>query len=214
MPAEHSVDRKVDRRPLILGAVFYVLAMAFWYVGAVSLGYGEAESRHDPSSLWMYTRRATMIGLSLLLPILGQSPGVREYGFRITPRYLVLAVGIGLLIGLGNRGGYPPTSIELVLGALLHTLAVEMYFRGYWIKLLEQYTASFWKPILISGSLYGLHFLTIHATYRLPAWGILPFVLLFASLGTLFGWGMRKSGLLCAWLMHFVGVLDFKSLLR
>jgi membrane protease YdiL (CAAX protease family) len=203
-----------DRRALWLGCGTFVLAMIGWYVGSVVTGWGEAESRHAPESIWMYVRKATMIALAVLLPILGKTPRVSQFGWRMTPRWFAITVVAGLFIGWGNRGGYRPESVALIAGAAFHTFAVELYFRGYWIKLLECYTQRFWLPILISGALYGVYQITVFAIVQRPAWQIALLMLMFTALGIGFGYAQRKSGAVSvAILMHFIGVLSLKELL-
>lgn len=201
------------KRALIVGALAYLTFHAFAYVMAVRLGFGEAESRHDPASLWMYLRRLSMVAMALLLPRLIGGPSAREYGWTLPSRWLAIAIALGLVIGLGNRGGYQMTSVALVAGAAFHAFAVELYFRGYWLRLLEQATTGKGWPAFGCGLLYGLSTLTWYATYHreMPPWG---FVLLFTSLGAAFAWAKQRSNsVLIAWVMHFVGVLNLKPLL-
>lgn len=201
------------KRALLVGSVVYLAFHALAYVIAVQYGLGAAESRHDPSSLWMYLRRLSMIVLALVLPSFAGGPVAREYGWTLPSRWLAIAIAMGLLIGLGNRGGYELGSVALVAGAAFHAFATELYFRGYWLTLLERVSSSKWLPAFGSGLLYGLSTLSWYATYHreLPPWG---FILLFSSLGMTFAWSKQRSGsTLVAFVMHFVGVLNFKPLL-
>lgn len=201
------------KRALWVGAGVYLAFHAFAYVMAVQQGLGAAESKHDPASVWMYLRRLSMIAIALWLPRLAGGPLPREYGWALPSRWLAIAVGLGLLIGFGNRGGYELTSVALLLGAAFHAFATELYFRGYWLTLLERASSNRWLTAFGSGLLYGLSTLTWYATYHreLPPWG---FILLFSSLGMTFAWSKQRSGsTMIAFVMHFVGVLNLKQLL-
>lgn len=198
------------RRALFAGAFVYLAFHTLAYVMAVMLGFGEAESRHDPASIWMYVRRLSMIAIALVLPRFAGGPSVKEYGWTVPLRWLAIAIALGLVIGFGNRGGYQMTSVVLVAGAGLHTFATELYFRGYWLGLLERASANKWLPALGCGLLYGLSTLSWYAAYHreMPPWG---FILLFTSLGAVFAWAKQRSGsVLIASIMHFVGVLNLK----
>jgi hypothetical protein len=199
------------RRALIVASTTYLVFHGIAYYFAVISGYGEAESAHDPSSIWMYVRRASLIGMALVLPRLDGAGGP-DYGYSVSPRSLAWACGLGLVIGFGNRGGYELTSLALVAGAAFHTFATELYFRGYWVSVLERAACSRKVTIATSGLLYGLSTLTWFAAYHreLPPWG---FILLFTFLGAVFAWAKVLSGsVLIAAIMHFVGVLNLKSL--
>ncbi len=201
------------KRALTVGVAVYLTFHAVAYVVAVELGFGEAESRHDPASIWMYLRRLSMIAIALILPRFVGGPAVKEYGWTLPSRWLAIAVGLGLVIGFGNRGGYQMTSVALVAGAAFHAFATELYFRGYWLGLLERASASKWLPAFGCGLLYGLSTLSWYAAYHreMPPWG---FILLFTSLGMAFAWAKQRStSVLIAWIMHFVGVLNLKPLL-
>jgi len=201
------------KRALLLGALVYVAFHVFAYVVAVQNGLGEAESRHDPGSLWMYLRRLSMIAIALVLPRFAGGPLAKDYGWTLPSRWLAIAILLGLVIGFGNRGGYQLASVALVAGAAFHAFATEVYFRGYWLGLLQRASSSKWLPAFGCGLLYGLSTLSWYATYHreLPPWG---FILLFTSLGMAFAWAKQRSGsVLVAFVMHFVGVLNLKPLL-
>ncbi|MCP4575383.1 MAG: CPBP family intramembrane metalloprotease [Deltaproteobacteria bacterium] len=204
-----------SKRAFTLAWVTYALLMAGCYYVGVTLGYGEAEGKHDPSSLLMYVRRLVMIGLAIGLPILAAGVKVRGYGWTISFKWLVISIFlVGIPIGWFNRGGFVPTSVLAILLALFHTFATELYFRAYLIKTFERHMKGFWGPVLLSSLMYGVSYLTVHRTWQWEkGWQIGAFVLGFTVLGILYGALYKKSGsFLVPFIAHFLGVLKYKEL--
>jgi hypothetical protein len=62
--------------------------------------------------------------------------------------------------------------------------------------------------------MYGIFYLTVWTTWGLPLIGKIIFVFLFTSLGILFSHTYKKSGsFLAPWMMHFLGVLNYRLIL-
>jgi membrane protease YdiL (CAAX protease family) len=174
---------------------------------------GKAESLHEPSSLWMYARRGLMIFFGLVIPWLRGKDNLTAFGWKAESKWIFITIGAGVLIGLGNKGGFYPASLMAIILALFHTFATELFFRRYLLKTFSDSFRSFWPPIIISSFLYGLFYLTVSTTWGLPLAGKIIFVFLFTGLGILFSYSYKKSGsFLVPWLMHFFGVLSYRML--
>ena len=174
---------------------------------------GKAESLHEPSSLWMYARRGLMIIFGIVIPWLRGKDTLAAFGWNITIKWLAIAVGVGLLIGLSNKGGFDPASPVAVILALFHAFATELFFRRYLLNTLSHSFSTMWPPILLSSFMYGLFYLSVWTTWGLPIPGRIIFVFLFTGLGILFSYSYKKSGcFLVPWLMHFFGVLSYRML--
>jgi membrane protease YdiL (CAAX protease family) len=72
-------------------------------------------------------------------------------------------------------------------------------------------TKGFWPPVIASSLLYGIFYMTVWPIWNRPFGPNLLFVGLFGGLGIIFGSCYKKSGsFLVPWLMHFLGVLQYK----
>jgi len=175
---------------------------------------GKAESLHEPSSLWMYARRGLMIFFGLVIPWLRGKDNLTAFGWKAEPKWIFLTIGVGVLIGLGNKGGFDPASLIAIILALFHTFATELFFRRYLLKTFSDSFRSIWPPIIISSFLYGLFYLTVSTTWGLPLAGKIIFVFMFTGLGIVFSFSYKKSGsFLVPWMMHFFGVLKYRLIL-
>jgi hypothetical protein len=194
-----------DIKALYLPLGTFVVSMLVWYVCSVELGWGEAEAEHDPASVWSYFRRGWMIALAVGLPLLSRQGGFKSYGWRVTLPWLLVAVVIGLVQGMTNRGGFE-MSVIAVLGSAYHSFAVEIYFRAYMIQAFSRAFNGFWPPILLSSLMYGLFYLSVY-----PAMQENPFVFyvpFFTVLGIVFGFIYAKSkSFLITWWCHWAAVL-------
>jgi membrane protease YdiL (CAAX protease family) len=156
-----------------------------------------------------------MIFFACVLPLLCGQKGVAAYGWRITLRWLAVAVGVGIMVGFGNPGGFDPMSAVAIVLAAFHTFATELYFRAYLITTFARYCKSFWTPIMLSALMYGVSYLTVYNIWfhQWPYFKIVA-VGLFTGLGILFGYSYRKSqSFPVPWMMHFFGVLKYRMLL-
>ena len=117
-------------------------------------------------------------------------------------------------VGFGNRGGFDPTSLLAIVLAAFHTFATELYFRAYLMTTFARHCKGFWTPVLLSAVMYGLSYLTVYNIWFHPLpWFKLVGLLLFTSLGVVFGYSYRKSeSFPVPWIMHFFGVLKYRML--
>ena len=190
-----------------------LLAILSFFV-AIGCGHGPAESAHDPSSLWLYARRMLLLGCACVLPVLTGGPGVRTYGWQLSPRWAAAAVVIGVCMGFGNRGGFSPLSGAALLLAVYHAGATALYFRAYLISTLQQYLRSTWAPVVISALTYGLFYLSVWTTWAQPGAGKVTLVALFTAIGLLYGYCyIRAKSVLVVWIMHLLSVINYRLLL-
>ncbi len=121
---------------IALTAYVFLLILAF--ILSIGLGFGEAESMHDPSSPLLYLRRVIMVIAALALPWVtrGQSPSA--LGWTLSVKWIGISLAVGLFMGFSNPGGFNPKDPLAVLLALFHTFATELFFRGYLFKTFER----------------------------------------------------------------------------
>lgn len=188
-----------------------LLAVSFWF--SIYLGYGPAESAHDPASLWMYVRRVLLLACALVLPVLAGGEGARTYGWRLTLKWLLIALPIGIALGFVNPGGFDPSLVSAILLAGMHTFATELFFRAYLVTTLSVFFKKFWPPIIISSVMYGIFYLTVATVWEKNGWLKLIFVGLFTMIGLLYGYCYKKSqSFYVPWIMHFFSVLNYNLL--
>ncbi len=202
------------KRDLVLAIGSYLFLMIIAIKFSLIDGLGADESAHLPTSVWMYVRRIIMIVFACVLPLLCGQKGIAAYGWRITRRWLLISVGIGVFIGFGNPGGFDPLSFVAIVLAAFHTFATELYFRSYLITTFAKYCKGFWLPIVLPALMYGLSYLTVYNIWvDRGAFARIAFVVLFTSLGILFGYCYRKSqSAHVPWIIHFFGVLKYKMM--
>jgi hypothetical protein len=201
------------KKDLIYALSAYSALLVLSFVMSIMMGYGKAESLHEPASLWMYGRRLLMIVIGIGIPWLRGKDTLSAFGWRLSVKWFSISIAAGLLIGLGNKGGFDPASLIAVILALFHTFATELFFRRYLLKTFSALFTSLWPPILLSSFMYGLFYLTVWTTWGLPVPGRIIFVFLFTGLGILFSYSYKKSEcFLVPWLMHFFGVLSYRML--
>lgn len=199
------------KKEIIFAIGSYILLFILCFMFSVFLGLGEGESQHSPASLWLYARRVGMIIFGLIIPWFRQKDNFAAFGWKAETKWIFITVGVGLFIGLGNKGGFDPVSPVAIMLALFHAFATELFFRRYLLTTLSQSFNSMWPPILISSFMYGFFYLTVWTTWGLPLGGKIIFVLLFTALGILFSYSYKKSGcFLVPWIMHFLGVLNYR----
>jgi len=202
----------MKRETLFAISTFAVLFIVS-FICSIVLGMGKAESLHEPSSLWMYARRGLMIIFGLIIPWLRGKDNLTAFGWKVGSKWIFITIGAGVLIGLGNKGGFDPASPVAVILALFHTFAIELFFRRYLLKTFSALFTDMWPSILISSFMYGLFYLTVWTTWGLPVPGRIIFVFLFTGMGILFSYSYNKSScFLVPWLMHFFGVLSYRML--
>ena len=195
-----------------LCAYAVLLLISLW--AALFCEFGIAESAHRADSLWLYVRRALLIACAVGIPPATRRKGVTEFGWRLSKDWLIIAIILGLLIGIGNKGGFDPRIPSAVLLACFHAFATELFFRGYLITVFSGCFERFWPALLLSSALYGIFYLTVWTAWVQPLYVKALFVLLFTALGVLFGYCYKKSGsLLVPWIMHFLGVLQYRMLM-
>ena len=202
------------KKELIYGLVAYSALLVLSFVMSIMMGYGKAESLHEPASLWMYGRRLLMIVIGIGIPWLRGRDTLAAFGWQVSLPWLLCTLGIGVLFGNFNPGGFDPRGPINVLLALFHSFSTELFFRRYLFKTFENYFARLWPAVFLSAILYGLYYLTVWKTFEKPGLGRGAFiVILFTFLGTVFAFSYKKSkSFFVPWLMHFFSVLNFRLL--
>jgi hypothetical protein len=192
---------------LLIAILGYILLWALSWWAAIARGWGPDESAHEPTSGWLYVRRLLLVGLALSGISLVGGASLASLGWAFSP-WLLLALGLGALMGSKNKGGFHPTGpVPLVL-ALFHTFATELYFRGYLFHHLGGLVGGWALPL--SAGAYGLYYLTVHTVWAGGRRGRLAGVILFTTLGLVFaGLYSLADSFLAAWLAHFAAVLRF-----
>jgi len=192
----------------------YILILIIAFFASIVFDLGEAESRHDPSSLWMYLRRGLMIIAAMALPWFTKRENPLALGWGLSVKWTIIAVLVGIAIGFGNAGGFDPRGFLAIILAIFHTFATELFFRGYLNRTFAAAFESPWLGIILSAFLYGIFYLTVPPVWA-QAWiGRILFVLLFTILGIIFAYGYKRSGsFFVPWIMHFFGVLNYRLLI-
>jgi hypothetical protein len=201
------------KKELIYALAAYSALLVLSFVMSIMMGYGKAESLHEPASLWMYGRRLLMIVIGIGIPWLRGRDTLAAFGWQLSVTWFFIIVAAGGLIGISNKGGFDPASLIAVILALFHAFATELFFRRYLLRTFSALFTGMWFPVLLSSFLYGLFYLTVWTTWGLPMIGKIIFAFLFTGLGILFSYSYKKSGcFLVPWLMHFLGVLNYRML--
>ena len=201
------------KRDACFALTAYVFLFVLSFILSINLGLGKAESIHDPSSSLLYLRRGLMVIAALAIPWFTKRQPLSAFGWKLSLKWVFISVGVGILVGLGNKGGFNPRKPVAIALALFHTFATEIFFRGYIFKSLETWLKGSWSPILLSSLLYGLSYLTVYPIWHQSLAGNIAFVFLFTALGVLFAYSYKKSGsFFVPWMIHFFGVLKYGSL--
>jgi predicted Abi (CAAX) family protease len=201
------------KREIVYAIIIFIVLFVVAFFFSILSGMGKAESLHEPSSLWMYVRRGLMIIFAIVIPWIRKKDSFLALGWKPPIKWIAIAIASGFVIGFSNKGGFKPNDPTAILLALFHTFATELFFRRYLLKTFSESLKSFWLPIFLSSFLYGIFYLTVWTTWGLPLIGKIIFVFLFSGLGILFSYSYKKSGsFLVPWMMHFLGVLNYKLL--
>jgi len=201
------------RKDISLALEAYILLLVLSFLMSIVLGLGKAESLHEPSSFWLYGRRALMVILAVAVPWLTGKKIISVLGWKLSIKWALISLSVGVCIGFSNPGGFDPRRPTAIILAFFHTFSTELFFRGYLFRTLASSFKRLWTALLLSSVLYGFFYLTVWGTWTLPVGGIIIFIALFTTLGMLFAYAYRKSGsFLVPWMMHFFGVLKYSSL--
>lgn len=202
-------EERMGRDTLIaLTAYVFIFILAFTL--SIGMGFGAAESMHDPSSPLLYLRRVLMVIAALAIPWFTRGQPPAALGWTLSVKWIAISVAVGLFMGFTNPGGFNPKDPLAVLLALFHTFATELFFRSYLFKTFERTLGGVWVPILLSSLCYGLFYLTTWPIWASSPLGKLAFVCLFTLVGIPFAYGYKRSGsFLVPWMMHFFGVLKY-----
>lgn len=193
---------------LLFAALSYAALWAISWWAAIARGWGAAESAHDPTSLWLYARRLLLIGLAAAGLAVGGAGGA-ALGWGLSP-WLPAVVLLGVVLGMGNRGGFTPSGPAPIAVALFHTFATELYFRGYLFHHLATLIDLWALPL--SALAYGAYYLTVHTVWAGGRNGRIAGVALFTFLGLIFAGAYLFTGsLLGAWLCHFAAVIRWRE---
>lgn len=201
-------------RSALIAILAYSALLLFCFQLSILAGLGQAESLHDPTSLFLYVRRLLLIAAAIILPWLAGSKGFSSYGWSISPWWLATAVVLGILIGLGNKGGFDPRHPSGILLACFHAGATELFFRAYLITTFSRVVKRFWPPVIVSSLMYGIFYMTVWTAWHQPMRGRIVFICLFSLIGLIHGYCYKRSGsFFVPWIMHFLGVLRYRLLM-
>ena len=201
------------KKDILLALSAYLFLFIASFILSISLGLGKAESIHDPSSLLLYGRRGLMVIFAIAIPWFTRKQTPSALGWELPVKWIFISLAVGLFMGFTNPGGFNPQDPIAVSLALFHTFATELFFRGYLFKTLDQSIKGLWIPLLLSSFFYGLFYLTSWPIWAKPLIGKMAFVVLFTLVGMPFAYGYKKSGsFFIPWMMHFFGVLKYKTL--
>ena len=134
------------KREILFAISTFAVLFIVSFICSIVLGMGKAESLHEPTSLWMYARRGLMIIFGLVIPWLRGKDNLTAFGWKAESKWIFITIGAGVLIGLGNKGGFDPASLIAIILALFHTFATELFFRRYLLKTFSDSFRSFWPP--------------------------------------------------------------------
>ena len=202
------------KKPLIIAGCAWAVLLIISFWASISMGLGPAESDHDPSSVWMYVRRGLLLAGALFLPRIAGATGAETYGWKISFKWLLIALPVGIAMGFGNKGGFDPRIVSALLLACMHAFATELFFRAYLITTLSAVFKTFWPPVIISSLMYGIYYLTVWTAWSQPGALKFVFVGLFTFIGLIHAYCYKKSNsFLVPWLIHFLGVLKYRVLL-
>ncbi len=172
-----------------------------------------------------------MIIFAIAIPWFTRKKPFSALGWKLSVKWIFISLGVGVLMGYRNPGGFNPKDPLAILLALFHTFSMELYFRGYLLTTFERSMKGWWVPFLLSSFLYGLLYLTSWPIWAgpplakmllyltsWPIWARPPlakmiFVVGFTLVAMPFGYGYKKSGsFFVPWMMHFFGVLKYTML--
>ncbi len=201
------------KRDLFLALTTYFFLLVVSFIVSIVLRLGEAESSRELSSLWLYGRRGLMIIAAIAIPWFAGRENLAAVGWKLTWKWVLVAVGIGVCMGFFNRGGFNPTEAKAIPLALLHTFAMELFFRGFLLRIFANSMKQLWIPLLLAALLYALFYLTMWSVWTQPLGGKLMFVIRFIFIGIVFGYAYKRSGSLSVnWMMHFLAALQYRFL--
>lgn len=190
---------------LLFAAAGYALLWAISWWAAIGRGWGAAESAHDPASPWLYGRRLLLALLAAAGVAGAGGASLAGLGWGLSP-WLIAAAAVGAAMARANKGGFVPSGVAPVALALFHTLATELYFRGYLFRHLGSLIG--WWSLPVSALAYGAYYLTVHTVWAGGRRGRIAGVVLFSLLGLVFaGFYTLAGSFLAAWLAHFAAVL-------
>jgi len=202
-----------SKKPLFIAVSAWAVIAIISFWAAIYMGWGEAESAHAPTSVWMYVRRALLCACALLLPLLAGGKTAKHYGWKISLKWLGISILLGIAMGYRNPGGFDPLQLSAILLACMHAFATELFFRAYLITTLSEIFKNFWPPVLISSLLYGLFYMTVWNAWNRPDIQKIIFVGLFTVIGLIHGYCYKKSrSFLVPWILHFFSVIKYTNL--
>jgi membrane protease YdiL (CAAX protease family) len=180
---------------------------------SIVLGFGKAESAREITSLWYYARRGLLVITALGIPWLLRGTSPSELGWTLPVKWILLALGAGITLGLINKGGFDPRQPIHYPLALFHTFSMELFFRGYLYNTLARSMENPWKPLIISALLYALYYQTMWTAWMQPITGRIAFLFIFTCAGLLFAFCYKKSGsFLVNWIMHICTGIQYRLL--
>jgi len=201
------------KKDVLLALSAYLLLFIVSFILGISLGLGELESIHDPSSLLFYGRRGLMVIFAIAIPWFTRKQPLSALGWKLPVKWIFISLAVGFFMGFTNPGGFNPKDPRAILLALFHTFAMELFFRGYLFTTFERSMKGLWIPLLLSSFCYGLLYLTSWPIWARPSVVKMAFVALFILVAVPFAYGYKKSGsFIVPWMMHFLGVFKYKML--
>ena len=115
------------KRDAYFALTAYVFLFVLSFILSINLGLGKAESIHDPSSSLLYIRRGLMVIAALAIPWFAKRQPLSAFGWKLSVKWFFISVGVGILMGLGNKGGFNPKEPAAIA---LYTPLLQRYSLG------------------------------------------------------------------------------------
>ncbi len=165
-PSE-AVERATRLVALAAGLTVWAVCFTVLFALSVVAGLGPEEAALSPRSPLLWTRVALLSAAGLGLASAFQD--TRRFSLAdLAPRplWLLAAVGSGLAVGM--LAGAPPPAVSLPLAVgltVLHTVAAELFFRGFLARALEAVFDGARWPTLLGALLFGGYSATLGAAW-------------------------------------------------
>lgn len=171
---------------LRVAGIYLVVCAALWTVSHLKLfgmseSLGQTEAFWQPTSLFWWFRRLSLIGFAFLGYRLAIRAPVntffRTFSWEMDARGVGLAVALGVGSGmLSARWENLETSLPvLLLMALFHVVAEQLFFTGFVLRVTERTLPNPVLAVIGGALLYGLYHLTYWASFgEIPlSWALL-----------------------------------------
>ncbi len=165
-PSE-PVERATRLVALAAGLAAWAVCFAVLFSLSVVAGLGPEEAALSPRSALLWTRVVLLSTAGLgLASAFEETRRFSMADLAPRPPWLLAAVGSGLAVGVFAGAPPPVVSLPLAVGlTVLHTVAAELFFRGFLARALEAvFEGALW-PTLLGALLFGGYFATFAAAW-------------------------------------------------